>query len=193
MVAKFVKSVTNVIDLPFDEKPHVAIVGRSNVGKSSLINHLTQQKALARVSAQPGRTQTVNLFEIDRSYYLVDLPGYGYARKSQKTRVDFAEMVRSYVRKAKPLRRVLLMIDARLGPTDLDRDMLRFLKTHKIPFTIVANKVDKLSSNELASLLQELAVAYPAVPVVRHSVDSAKDRKALWDAISAAALSVDAE
>lgn len=189
MVAKFIKSVTRTDDLPFDEKPHVAIVGRSNVGKSSLINHLTQQKSLAHVSSSPGRTQTVNLFEIDREYYLVDLPGYGYARKSQKIRVDFAEMVRSYVRKTKQLRRVLLMIDARLGPTDLDRDMLLFLKTHRIPFTIVANKVDKLSSQQLATLVSGLAVTYPAVPVVAHSVDSAKDRKAVWEAIASAAPS----
>lgn len=184
MVAKFVKSVTRTDDLPFDEKPHVAIVGRSNVGKSSLINHLTQQKSLANVSAKPGRTQTVNLFEIDRTFYLVDLPGYGFARKSQKTRVDFAEMVRSYVRKTKQLRRVLLMIDARLGPTDLDRDMLQFLRTHRVPFTIVANKVDKLSSNGIAVLLAGLAVDYPSAPVVTHSIDAAKDRKKVWDAIA---------
>lgn len=185
MVAKFVKSVTSTIDLPFDEKPHVAIVGRSNVGKSSLINHLTQQKGLAHVSASPGRTKTVNLYEIDRAYYLVDLPGYGYARKSQKTRVDFVEMIRSYVRKTKQIRRVLLMIDARLGPTDLDRDMLLFLKTHRVPFTIVANKIDKLSSAKVADLLRALALAYPNAPVVTHSVNSSKDRKSVWDAISA--------
>ena len=188
MVAKFVKSVTKTDDLPFDDKPHVAIVGRSNVGKSSLINHLTGQKALARVSSQPGRTQTVNLFEIDRSYYLVDLPGYGYARKSQKTRVDFAGMVRTYLRKTPQIRMVMLMIDARIGPTDLDVDMLRFLKTHRVPATMIVNKVDKLSSSETATLLRALSAEHPSVPLVTHSVDSSKDRKRVWEAISAAAI-----
>ncbi len=89
MSATFLKCLTDLKELPEGDKPHVAIVGRSNVGKSSLVNHLTAQKSLARVSAKPGRTQTLNLYEIDRRYYLVDLPGYGYAKTSKTKLAGF--------------------------------------------------------------------------------------------------------
>lgn len=169
MPITFLKSVTRLEDLPTGNKPHIAFVGRSNVGKSSLLNDLANQKNLARVSAEPGRTQTINLFDVDGRFYLVDLPGYGFAKTSKAKREDFSGMLREYLWQATNLKLVLLIIDARIGPTDLDRDMLAYLESGRIPVALIANKIDKLSHSESINLQRQLEATYPQIPLIPHS------------------------
>ncbi len=169
MPAIFVKSAPTVQDLPKSDKPQVAFVGRSNVGKSSLLNHLTDQKGLARESASPGRTQFINVFEMNNRFFLIDLPGYGYAKTSKAKREGFGDMIRDYLWQAQQLKLVLLIIDARQGPTDLDREMIAYLESGKIPFTLVVNKVDKLSKSESIGLMQKLETDYPSITRIPHS------------------------
>lgn len=183
----FFTSTTKLSDLPIDAKPHIAMVGRSNVGKSSMINHLTGQKKLARVSSDPGRTQTINLYDIDDRFFLVDLPGYGYAQTSKEKRVMFAEMIHEYLLLTPQLRLVLLIIDARIPPTDLDADMAAWLQGNGIPFMIVTNKMDKLSSSEASRLHQTLETKYPGVRQIEHSINSGRSRNELWGVIEGAA------
>ncbi|MBP6944692.1 YihA family ribosome biogenesis GTP-binding protein [Patescibacteria group bacterium] len=183
MAITFLKSATKLEELPNDTKPQIAFVGRSNVGKSSLLNHLTGQKDLARVSAEPGRTQTINLFNVDGRYYLVDLPGYGFAKTSKAKRQDFAGMLRDYLWQAQQLRLVLLMIDARVGPTDLDRDMLAYLDSGKIPVVLIVNKIDKLSNSESINLQRMLESQYPQISFIPHSNVTGKGRGEILDVI----------
>lgn len=185
--AAFFTSTTRLSDLPVDAKPHIAMVGRSNVGKSSMINHLTGQKKLARVSSDPGRTQTINLYDIDDRFFLVDLPGYGYAQTSKEKRVMFAEMIHEYLLLTPQLRLVLLIIDARIPPTELDADMAAWLQDNGIPFVIVTNKMDKLSSSEASRLHQTLEMKYPGIRQIEHSINSGRNRNELWGVIEGAA------
>lgn len=185
--ASFFTATTRLSDLPVDAKAHIAMVGRSNVGKSSMINHLTGQKKLARVSSDPGRTQTINLYDIDDRFFLVDLPGYGYAQTSKEKRVMFAEMIHEYLLLTPQLRLVLLIIDARIPPTELDADMAAWLHDNGIPFMIVTNKMDKLSSSEASKLHKTLEMKYPGVRQIEHSINSGRNRNELWGVIEGAA------
>ncbi len=175
--ATYISSVVNFADLPKDKKPQIAMVGRSNVGKSSMINHLTSRKNLARVSSAPGRTQTMNVYDIDKRFYLVDLPGYGYARKSLEQREKFADMILSYLGEGPELKLVLLIIDSRIPPTDLDAEMLEWLEREEIPFVLVMNKVDKLKKAELLKFDQVISLKYPTAKRLVHSIDSDKARR----------------
>ncbi len=187
--ASFFTATTKLSDLPVDAKPHIAMVGRSNVGKSSMINHLTGQKNLARVSADPGRTQTINLYDIDGRFFLVDLPGYGYAQTSKEKRVMFAEMIHEYLLHTPQLRLVLLVIDARIPPTELDADMAAWLQDNGIPFIIVTNKMDKLSASEATKVHRTLEEKYPGVRRIEHSITSGRNRNEVWGAIENATRS----
>lgn len=186
MQVKFLKSLTKIEDLPIGEKPQIAFVGRSNVGKSSLINHLTGQKNLARVSAEPGRTRTINLFDVDGRFWLVDLPGYGYAKASQTKRQDFLEMLNNYLEQTEQLKLVFLIIDARLGPTDLDHEMLSYLKSNGTPVIMILNKVDKLSNSEISNLISTLQAGYPGLELIPHSSISGQGRGKILEAIQKA-------
>ena len=133
---------------PREPKPQIALSGRSNVGKSSLINTLLCRKSLARVSSAPGKTITVNFYDIDKKLYLVDLPGYGYARRSQDSKRSWSTLTEDYFLKnpsEDALRLVLQLIDVRTGPTDDDIMMINFMVENEIPFEVVATKTDKLS------------------------------------------------
>lgn len=186
MQANFVKSATKLEDLPQDNRPHVAMVGRSNVGKSTLLNCLTNQHKLARVSAAPGRTQTINLFDVDRRFYLVDLPGYGYAKTSKLKRGDMSEMIRDYVWQTPELKLVLLILDARTGPTDIDLEMLSFLRQGQIPLTVIVNKMDKLSQSESVKLVRKIEADFPGLAYIQHSSLTGKGRNEIWAAITQA-------
>jgi GTP-binding protein len=142
--AEFVRSAVGERDFPRDGLPEVAFVGRSNVGKSSLLNKLAGRHGLARVSRTPGRTQAVNLFLIDRRFYFVDLPGYGYARAAKAARAEWALLLEAYLRRPAGRRRAVLLIDAVVGPTALDRDAWAYLERHGVETTLVATKIDKL-------------------------------------------------
>ncbi len=184
--ATFFTSTTLLSDLPISEKPHIAMIGRSNVGKSSLINHLTQQKKLARVSADPGRTQTINLYDIDSRFFLVDLPGYGYAQTSKEKRAAFSTMIHDYLEQTPQLTLIFLIIDARIPPTSLDAAMAQWLQEKNLPFVIIANKMDKLNSEDTRKLHRSLETLYPGVPTIEHSITSGKNRKEIWATIERA-------
>lgn len=124
--------------------PEIALAGRSNVGKSSLINTLINRKNLARTSSQPGKTQTLNFYNIESKLYFVDVPGYGYAKVSQKEREKWAAMLETYFSQRKQLCGVVSLVDARHEPTQLDKQMIEFLHYHDLPILVVATKVDKI-------------------------------------------------
>ena len=146
--AVFIKSAVKPKDFPPAELPEVAFVGRSNVGKSSLINVLAGRKALVRTSSTPGRTQLINFFDINGTLTLVDLPGYGYAKAPPDIRKQWGPMIETYLAKRENLKAVVLILDIRRIPSDGDLDMLGWLERYGIPPIIVLTKCDKLSKNE---------------------------------------------
>jgi len=148
--AEFYKSVYKYEDCPRLQQPEVAFSGRSNVGKSSLINRLTRQKKLARTSNTPGRTQCLNYFNVDDKFYLVDLPGYGFANVPQKVKDDWAELIDTYLNYRENLIGVVQIIDSRHKPTKDDKMMVEWLQASGLSFLIVATKVDKISNNKKA-------------------------------------------
>jgi GTP-binding protein len=182
----FFASVGNLSELPDDTRPQVAMVGRSNVGKSSMINHLANQKQLARVSGEPGRTQTVNLYDFGGKFFLVDLPGYGFAKTAKSIRENFPTMIREYLSTSEQLRMVYLIIDARIPQSPLDLDMMEWLMEQYIPFTIVLNKMDKVTKNEAFALHQKLETQFPGIKRIEHSIRDGKSQKAMWGAIESA-------
>lgn len=133
---------------PDDDLPEFVMLGRSNVGKSSFMNTLVNRKNLARISSKPGKTSTINFYNVDKKFYLVDVPGYGYADTSKEEIRKFGLMVEEYLEKRETLKRVFLLIDFRHKPTNDDVIMYNFLKYYQIPVTIVATKADKVSSKE---------------------------------------------
>jgi len=153
---RFVSSATRTHALP-DSSAEVAFVGRSNVGKSSLINALANQKQLARVSNTPGRTQLINIFEHDGGGTLVDLPGYGFAKVPGRVRKDWPEMIEGYLLERQPLVMVFVLVDGEIGPTPLDQQMLDWLRQNEVPHTVVATKTDKIKSSQRQRRRRELA------------------------------------
>jgi GTP-binding protein len=147
--AEFVMSNSNVIKAPKDRIPEYAFIGRSNVGKSSLINMLMQRKDLAKISGKPGKTQLINHFKINDSWFLVDLPGYGYAQVSKKKRVIFQYFIENYFKEREQLVCTFVLIDSRHDPQKIDLDFMKFLGENQIPFCIVFTKADKLGSSKL--------------------------------------------
>ena len=148
--AQFVKSSTKIAECPTDGINEYAFIGRSNVGKSSLINMLTSQSGLAKVSQTPGKTQHINHFLINDSWYIVDLPGYGYAKTSKAARVVFHEMITNYVKNRETLVNLFVLIDCRLEPQKVDVDFINWLGENQIPFSIIFTKADKVSKSALA-------------------------------------------
>ena len=133
---------------PEDRKSEFLLVGRSNVGKSSFINTLLGRKNLARTSSHPGKTQTLNFYEVNKDLYLIDVPGYGYAEVSKKRREKFGKMIEEYLETRKQLKRVFMIIDFRHKPTEDDVLMYNFLKYYNLPVTIVATKADKVGASK---------------------------------------------
>jgi GTP-binding protein len=147
--AEFILSGTKTSHFPADNLPEVLFCGRSNVGKSSFINALVNRKALARTSSNPGKTQTVNFFKINNEFYLVDVPGYGYARVSKGMKESFGKMIEEYLMKREVLKKAFLLVDYRHEPTQDDVLMYQFLKYYNIPVCVIATKMDKLKNSEL--------------------------------------------
>lgn len=184
--AEFVKSAFSTDHLPEDGRAEIAFLGRSNVGKSSLINSLLGRKGLARTSNTPGRTQCINYFLVNGSFYFVDLPGYGFARVSKTMRQDWGKMAEDYLSDRPELRLFIQLVDARHTPTDLDLQLGEWLSHHRKNSLVVATKCDKLSSNKLLKSMNEIRSAFADRPVVAHSAQSGKGRDEVWKAISAA-------
>jgi len=152
----FVKSVTDHNDLPHLQA-EIAVVGRSNVGKSSLINALANQRNLAKVSKTPGRTQLVNLFGLGQTTGVVDLPGYGYAAVPGRVKAGWEKMIVSYLLERESLVEVLVLVDGEIGPTKLDVQMLEHLRYNDVPFQVVATKHDKVKSSKRETRKRDLA------------------------------------
>ena len=140
--------------LPANTQPEFAFAGKSNVGKSSLINALMNRKAYARTSAQPGKTQTINFYHINDAFYYVDLPGYGYARTSKAMRSDFAKIITDYVLKCEKMHFLFVLVDIRLEPQKIDLRFIEMLGMNGIPFGIVFTKADKLSRTQCAKSVE---------------------------------------
>lgn len=155
--AEFVLGVVGSHNLLVDDKKQIAFIGRSNVGKSSVINMLVQQKKLVKSSSTPGKTQQINFFLINDDCYFVDLPGYGYAKISQKHREKLRKLILWYfVSGEAPIHKACLIIDAKAGMRDFDREMMAVLDEYKIPFIIIANKIDKLNQKKLYKSLKNI-------------------------------------
>ena len=174
---------------PKDAVPQIAFSGRSNVGKSSLINCLLGRKSLARVSGTPGKTVTINFYDVYKKLFLVDLPGYGYARRSGEKRQVFSSLTDSYFT-ANPLgdrlRLVVQLVDSRVGPTDDDTMMMQWLLDSGIPFIVALTKTDKLKSRELAEILDNLQHEFfrdVSVEVIPFSSVTREGKDALWERI----------
>ena len=167
--AEFVMSNSNVMKAPKDRIPEYAFIGRSNVGKSSLINMLMARKSLAKTSGTPGKTQLINHFKVNDSWFLVDLPGYGYAKVSKKKRVIFQRFIENYFREREQLVCTFVLVDSRHDPQKIDLDFMRFLGENNIPFCIVFTKADKLGSSKLnkqiLSYKKKLLLSWEEVPM----------------------------
>lgn len=157
--AEYIASYVDVSKCPPPDKPEYAFIGRSNVGKSSLINALTGRKKLAHVSNTPGKTQTINHFLIDETWYLVDLPGYGYAKISKSSRKKWLKFIKDYLAKRSNLMCVCLLIDSRIPPQKIDLEFANWLGEGQIPFVIVYTKADKSKQFELKQRIQAFEAA----------------------------------
>jgi GTP-binding protein len=194
--AEFIKSATEPSHYPEGVFPEVAFVGRSNVGKSSLINKLVRQKNLAKTSNTPGRTQLINFFLINHRYAFVDLPGYGFARVPEATRRKWGPMVETYLRERLSLRLVILIMDIRRDPAAGDLDLLKWLNTYRIPVLQVLTKIDKLSKNQVQSRARQIgrtlteaadfkSVTDLEMPPILFSAKTGEGKDALWSVIEA--------
>ncbi len=152
--AEFVVSNQDVEKCPNTNLAEYAFIGRSNVGKSSLINMLTSRKSLAKTSGRPGKTQLINHFIINKNWYLVDLPGYGYAKVSKKAKKTFQKFITAYFEKRKQLVSAFVLIDIRHDPQPIDLDFMKWLGEHQIPFSIVFTKADKLKPKAIETHIE---------------------------------------
>ncbi len=174
--------------IPGDPIPQIAFSGRSNVGKSSLINTLLGRKSLARVSSAPGKTITINFYEVDKKLYLADLPGYGFAKRSPEDKRKWSSLTDGYFTSNRNIDRLALiiqLIDSRVGPTRDDEMMLEFMSQAELPYIVVATKVDKLNATERKNNLAAIA-AHPlieGVPVIPFSSLKGEGKEELWKTI----------
>ena len=184
--AEFLKSAFAEADWPKDTQPEVAFLGRSNVGKSSLINSLLAVRGLARTSSTPGRTQSLNFFSVNNRWKFVDFPGFGYARVPKNIKSSWGEMATAYLAKRSQLVLSIHIVDSRHEPTKQDLQLHEWLEQSDKPRLIVATKSDKLSHNELKKNLQHIARVLDYDSVMAYSAKSGRGREELWRAIKSA-------
>ena len=181
--AEFVMSVGFVRQLPRDGMAEIAFAGRSNVGKSSLINRLFNRKNLAKTSNTPGKTRTLNFYAVNRRYYFVDLPGYGYAKRSQRERQAWGKLIENYVRDRPSLKGFVQLIDARHDPSREDLQMIDWLLSGEKPFLVVATKADKLSGNKLRNRLNQtrrILAFHGNFDLLPFSATTGRGKDAVW-------------
>ena len=168
--ASFIKSSQNLAQCPEGDKPEYAFIGRSNVGKSSLINMIVGRKKLAKTSSTPGKTRLINHFNINDQWYLADLPGYGYAKVSKRERESFGKMIRNYAKFRKNLVCFFVLVDARIPPQQLDLDFIGWLGDSNLPFVITLTKIDKINqqikSKNLKLLKLKLSESWEQLPII---------------------------
>jgi len=186
MKATFVKSAIDFANLPQSDRPQVALLGRSNVGKSSFVNHLAGIQGLARTSSQPGFTRTINLYDFEGKFFLADLPGYGFTHAKPSKVGDLSAIISGYLSDATTLALVLMIIDARHGFTTLDREALLELQLSGVPYVVILNKTDKLSKPEMVNTLRSIRAAHPEVRFGTHSADESAGLGEIWDIIRTA-------
>ena len=194
--ALFVKSSATYTQCPPDNKPEFAFIGRSNVGKSSLINYITGYQKLAKTSAEPGKTQTINHFIINDSWYLVDLPGYGYARVSKEMRSDWTVMLQDYLLKRENLIYTYVLVDSRLEPQKKDVEFINWLGMSQIPFALIFTKIDKNTANKTKSNVEvfkkELLKYWDELPpIILSSAEKRQGREEILEHIEQNALHFD--
>ena len=160
---KFIKSVFKNEDLPKSSLPEVILCGRSNVGKSSLINSLFNRKYLAKTSSTPGKTRSINYYLVDEKFYIVDLPGFGYAKTSRKEREQWAELIERYFSVSENISLAFHLIDSRHKPTELDMKLNVLLKHYKLPYNVILTKIDKLKQSELSSAQKRVKNFFPEI------------------------------
>lgn len=169
--------------LPVNDKPEIAFAGKSNVGKSSLINGLMNRKSLARTSAQPGKTQTINFYNINDSMYLVDLPGYGYAKVPQQEKEKWGKMIEKYLHRSKQLRAVFLLIDIRHAPSANDKQMYDWISYQGYAPIIIATKLDKIKRSQVqkqVKLIREGLHVKPGTQILPFSALTKQGREEIW-------------
>ncbi|MBQ9120001.1 MAG: YihA family ribosome biogenesis GTP-binding protein [Lachnospiraceae bacterium] len=169
--------------LPENELPEVAFAGKSNVGKSSLINALMNRKSYARTSAQPGKTQTINFYNIEKKLYFVDLPGYGYAKVSQETKAKWGRMIENYLKKSKQLKTIFLLIDIRHEPSVNDKEMYEWIVYQGFQPVIIATKLDKINRSQKEKqlkLIREGLKVRPGTLVIPFSSETKQGREEVW-------------
>src|SRR5215204_614758 len=184
--SEFIKSAFDRSQWITDGLPEIAFLGRSNVGKSSLLNSLLQRKALARTSNTPGRTQSINYFLINEQFYFVDLPGYGFAKVSKSMRADWGKMAEEYLSDRDELALCIQLVDSRHKPSQLDLQLHEWLIFNEKNHIVVATKSDKLSSNELSKQLRLIQGEMPGSKVISYSSETGKGRDAVWSEIAEA-------
>ncbi|WP_128893713.1 ribosome biogenesis GTP-binding protein YihA/YsxC [Longirhabdus pacifica] len=184
--AQFVISAVEKKQYPDNGLPEIALAGRSNVGKSSLINTMTNRKKLARTSSQPGKTQTLNFYNINDQLHFVDFPGYGFAKVSKSLRKQWGKMIESYLMNQEPLRMVILVVDLRHPPSKDDQLMYDWLKHYDIPCCIVATKADKITKSKLdahKNQVKKTLNAKPNDPIILFSSETKMGKSDLWSII----------
>ena len=179
--AEFLLSASTKREFPAETLPEIAFAGRSNVGKSTLINSLLNRKKLVKTSATPGKTQLINFFKVNDKFYFVDLPGYGYAKVPESVRRKWQNLVEAYLSERKTLRNVVLIIDSRHNPTTQDRQLLEWLKYFQLPSLIVASKIDKLKRGQVKNHLQEIKnyLSIESTPLGHSSMQNGS-REEIW-------------
>jgi GTP-binding protein len=186
MQVDFIKSALHESHYPPGDKPEVAFAGRSNVGKSSLINALVNRKKLAKTSATPGRTQTINFFSVDNRFYMVDLPGYGYAAVAREVKKTWGKMIETYLRKRTNLKAVVVILDIRRDPSSGDMDLMRWLKEYGRRPILVLTKADKLSRHQAFSRARLISDSLKWISEDTPTLFSAKTREGrqgVWNKI----------
>ncbi|MBZ5495257.1 MAG: ribosome biogenesis GTP-binding protein YihA/YsxC [Acidobacteriia bacterium] len=179
---EFIVSAFAQRDFPRAVIPEVVVAGRSNVGKSSLINRLTGEEGLARTSSTPGKTRSINFYRCDGSFFLVDLPGFGFAKGKAGSR-EWKQLVERYFERGPAVALVIHLVDARMPPTNLDIQFAEWLHHLGIPSLVVATKVDKLSGNQRAVELRAICGVFPEVPVIFSSAVTGVGCKEIWNRV----------
>ena len=172
--------------IPESSRPEVAFAGKSNVGKSSLINGLLNRKSLARTSSQPGKTQTINYYNVNDMLYLVDLPGYGYAKVSEEVREKWGRMIERYLHGSRQLKAVFLLVDIRHAPSENDRTMYQWILYQGYEPVIIATKLDKIKRSQVSrqlKILKEGLEVKPGTKMIPFSAETRQGRDGIWELI----------
>ncbi len=172
--------------LPINTEPEIAFAGKSNVGKSSLINALINRKALARTSSQPGKTQTINFYHVNQTFYYVDLPGYGYAKVAKTEKEKWGKMIEQYLKKSKQLKAVFLLVDIRHAPSENDRIMYQWILENGFHPIVIATKLDKIKRSQTAkqiTLIREGLQVEPDTILIPFSAETKQGREEIWELV----------